>query len=1089
MNAPSRCLPIALTVYAAAQSLAAQEILVSGLDAVAPEARETSDAKLELVACLGDTRLCHPGGCRFAQYSPDGKWIYSCGEATVARWDAITGALAWSICTGSDDRWVVCDVSSAGDKLLVGSRLGKILVLDAQTGRELRSLTHSPGGKRPVGWVTDVAFSPDGRSAAAVDMKGGFWTWDADSGAALEWPERRELTRIECVTFSHGGELLAVTGFGQQPSLDERLRGGKPAGLVVVLDTATGQVKAEAKLGQGEKVDCATFSPDDKLLALGTWGGATEMRQANDLALRWRKKDTKGWVRGVRFTADGRSLLSHGYENVQRRSVATGEPTLVYRPRCDTIHTIDVSRDETRMLVVFRTDSRIQQWDLRRRRMVFGQIGLASLANALAFSPDGTCLASWNSRGGDCVVWAVAERRPFRRLEVEGEHAGFRDVQFSPDGRHLGVKTDQGKLLTVYTWPDLKPVPGLTAVKATGSFCFSPNGRLMAIGFGKGDIRVQEFPSGKEVARIADTAYNRHELAFTPDGSRLAVSWAAGPHLWDWRNGKMVASLAGSTAGMWMCPSGDLIAGRPPRGDLRLWKLHTLTAIERKHLPKPGQWLLIGGFSRDGQHYATAVNGDALRLRRTSDGRSLAEVTLRDFQVRSIALSPSGKWLAAGSWDTLVKLYRVPKVKAPPAAPPTAGRPSGAPENALTGRLIVAKTKFSIGEEVAIALGITNTSDVPCQVRSRALSLSLSDESGSKRDAHERILICPDRTRLDGPVFGPPPEDGAAIRRSFVKLIPGKETVVATWDLSEMMLPPARRERRDPLIFHRPGRHRVSLGGQAPPRRTARRRTDLSPAETLRLRVLWDQAPRHTALEVQPVAIEIVAGPLNDRTRIKQAKLYAWAFCYAHARRMYRVCPRRPEPTEAIAPGLVLLANDATQRTSAVWNPRAMALRTLRGLGPGLTNRVSENRPLGNTGPHPARREGDRRQDAGQGRPGSRRHHRRPVGRETQLRPPQDTRRSKARQDNPRPVGATAIGHSPGLRTSPQGRASGARTRRARLCAAREPERRELSQSRLGTTPPRPEPTGASHRAAARHPILPLRWQSRWRSDRPPQEP
>lgn len=298
------------------------------------------------------------------------------------------------------------------------------------------------------------------------------------------------------------------------------------------------------------------------------------------------------------------------------------------------------------------------------------------LVTALAWSPDNTTLvAAVSDRlySYDCQTW-----------ETTWEYkvgAFTQSLAFSPDGDMLAAGSRDG---VVRIWRGLlisgpggnfPPALEIEAhKKGVNSVAFDPLNRYLASGGNDAVARFWDSQSGEKMGEIIGGSFAVPAIAFSPDGTVLAVANGDVVRLREVGSERIIGTIQAKAPiySLAYHPNGGWLATGSTENGLDTWDPAQAFRTGMAGYPDPvtfagheGKsgtyqtlvWQVL--FHPDGGILASAGGDGTLRLWDTQDQRMLAIFKENTRAVTSLAFSPDGVYLAAGSLDGRLNIWKL----------------------------------------------------------------------------------------------------------------------------------------------------------------------------------------------------------------------------------------------------------------------------------------------------------------------------------------------------------------------------------------------------------------------------------------------
>jgi sugar lactone lactonase YvrE len=321
---------------------------------------------------------------------------------------------------------------------------------------------------------------------------------------------------------------------------------------------------------------------------------------------------------------------------------------------------------------------RQRQREIERKRKlenasVACTLGHSGSVNSVAISPDGQILVS-GSDDKTITIWDLSTGQELRTLT--GHSESVNSVAISPDGQTLlsGSRDNTIKIWRLSTGEELRT---LTVHSDSVNFvAISPDGQILVSSshtvvsdIYDNTIKIWQLSTGREL-RTLTCCWDSNPIdsvAISPDGQTLVSGSDREIMIWDLSSGQKLRTLTGHSGwvgSVAISPDGQILAsGDTVMGSMgcsfdttiKIWQLST--GEELRTLTVVDWWVNSLAISPDGQ--TLVIGGDyTITIWDLSTGQELGTLTGHSESVNSVAISPDGQTLVSGGDDTIT-IWRV----------------------------------------------------------------------------------------------------------------------------------------------------------------------------------------------------------------------------------------------------------------------------------------------------------------------------------------------------------------------------------------------------------------------------------------------
>jgi WD40 repeat protein len=321
--------------------------------------------------------------------------------------------------------------------------------------------------------------------------------------------------------------------------------------------------------------------------------------------------------------------------------------------------------------------------------------------SSLAWAPDGKRLAASASSNSILHIVEIATGKSLGQMHNSSHNV--RSASYHPDGKILATAGSEGvvRLWDVEALKEKPFPPG--HLREVTALAFNADRTSLLSGSPDGTARLWDLKTGKERLRLQwPEHYWISSVAFSPDGTVLAVGGHNETQLFNGKTGKCLRRLTGQEGVAWhaaFSPEGKTFVTGSNGGTICWWDVESGKKLREEPYEYPSAWglqfrrdgtLLVDGWKTNGVfRYQWEGKKEVLRapnwtvsLQRvpalSADGRFLAstekdgaidlwetgtqQIRLRfvsdqQEELRCLAVSPDGRRLATGSADSTILVW------------------------------------------------------------------------------------------------------------------------------------------------------------------------------------------------------------------------------------------------------------------------------------------------------------------------------------------------------------------------------------------------------------------------------------------------
>jgi WD40 repeat protein len=331
-------------------------------------------------------------------------------------------------------------------------------------------------------------------------------------------------------------------------------------------------------------------------------------------------------------------------------------------------------------------DGVIRLWDAASGKLLRALVGHSSSVYDVAFSPDGSLLASTGYLDNTARIW---NPKTGMTVRIFKNHKSFTSkLAWSPDGKKLVVIGGASGFATFWDTAQNKHLRTIEQGVPINGVAWSPDGKIVACATSQGAVLLNA-ADGANLSTLRMNPNNILAVAWSPDSKFLLTGGIRSTVIWDAVSAKTIGTLNWTGRFLSWSPDGEKIATgytigmqtfngnthfhdkgyeigaigfawEKKTGDLFVLTSTEVQRIDLKDEAAPRKFTVAAGDTlawSPGRPVISGLNEKTLKLWDAVTGKPTAELSGHTETIFAAAWSADGKLLATGSKDMTAKVW------------------------------------------------------------------------------------------------------------------------------------------------------------------------------------------------------------------------------------------------------------------------------------------------------------------------------------------------------------------------------------------------------------------------------------------------